>query len=34
MSGVSRSDAFMSVKIGTFQEFQLYIVRLQTWHMA
>ena len=34
MSGVSPSDAFMSVKIGTFREFQLYMVWLQTWHLA
>ena len=34
MSGVSPSDAFMSVNIGTFREFQLYMVWLQTWHLA
>jgi hypothetical protein len=34
MSGVSFLDAFMSVKTGTFREFQLYIVWLQTWHLA
>ncbi len=26
MSGVSPLDAFMSVKMGTFREFQLYMV--------
>ena len=34
MSGVSPLDAFMSVKIGTFREFQLYMVWLQIWHLA
>ena len=29
MSGVSPLDAFMSVKMGTFREFQLYMVWLQ-----
>ena len=34
MSGVSPLDAFMSVKMGTSREFQLYLVWLQTWHLA
>jgi hypothetical protein len=34
MSGVSPFDALMSVKIGTFREFQLYMVSLQIWHLA
>jgi len=34
MSGFSLLDAFMSVKMGTFREFQLYMVSLQTWHLA
>jgi len=34
MSIVSPWDAFMSVKMGTFREFQLYMVWWQTWHLA
>jgi hypothetical protein len=30
MSGISLLDAFMSVKMGTFREFQVYMVSLQT----
>jgi len=34
MSDVSPLDALMSVKMGTFREFQLYMVWLQAWHLA
>jgi hypothetical protein len=33
-AGRSLVDALLSLKMGTLREFQLYMVSLQTWHLA